>query len=285
MSREYLIVAAVVLLGLLAFLWLSPGKPRSEDLKPMARNAITIIATDYAFAAPERLPAGSHTFELVNEGKELHHAALVKIAAGHTMDDLKAYLSQPPGAPMPDWLTEAGGPNGVIGSDKANATLDLQPGLYAWICFIPSPDGIPHFAKGMIRSLVVTPSNQPSVAVPVADLTMKLYDFGFEFPAEISAGRHLIQIENGGPQHHEVEFVKLLPGTTFEALVEWAKAEAGPPPAVQWLGGFAPASRGVLGLVTVDFQAGEYALLCFLPDVNDGKNHIIHGMAQRLLVK
>ena len=35
-------------------------------------------------------------------------------------------------------------------------TLDLQPGEYALICFVPDPaDGVPHVAKGMLRTFVV----------------------------------------------------------------------------------------------------------------------------------
>src|SRR5216117_759263 len=41
-------------------------------------SLITITATDYAFGVPDTIPAGLTTFRLVNQGKELHHANLVR---------------------------------------------------------------------------------------------------------------------------------------------------------------------------------------------------------------
>ena len=45
-------------------------------------SLITITATDYAFGVPDTIAAGLTTFRLVNQGKELHHANLVRWARG-----------------------------------------------------------------------------------------------------------------------------------------------------------------------------------------------------------
>ena len=34
----------------------------------------------------------------------------------------------------------------------------------------------------------------------------------------------------------------------------------------------------------VDLPAGDYALLCFVPDMKDGKAHYIHGMSKRIKI-
>src|SRR3989442_9806390 len=51
--------------------------------RPAARagepSVVTIIASDYAFGAPDTIPAGLTTFRLVNQWKELHHASLVRL--------------------------------------------------------------------------------------------------------------------------------------------------------------------------------------------------------------
>jgi len=36
--------------------------------------------------------------------------------------------------------------------------------------------------------------------------------------------------------------------------------------------------------VTAAFAKGNYALICFLPDAKDGKEHALHGMAKDITV-
>lgn len=285
MSREYLIVAAVVLLGFLALFFLKLGGHKTEQKMEMSAGVVTIVAKDYAFDAPASIPAGITTFKFTNKGKELHHATILKIAQGHKLAEFMDALKKPMEGPAPDWVIESGGPNAVIGADIATTTVNLDPGQYVLMCFIPGADGVPHFAKGMIKPFVVVPSSETPATEPTADLAMKLDDYGFEFAPEIAAGKHVIKVQNDGPQHHEVEFVKLLPGTTFQAFVDWAKSEQGPPPSVKWLGGLAGTAKDNYGYVTVDFEPGDYALICFLPDTGDGKPHVAHGMVQPLTVK
>ncbi|MBI3660210.1 hypothetical protein HY230_07035 [Candidatus Acetothermia bacterium] len=285
MSREYWVVAAIVLIVLSTLFFLKGAAHKTEHKMEMSAGVVTIVAKDYAFDAPASIPAGITTFKFTNKGKELHHALLVKIGESHTFEELLAGLKQPQAGPPPAWISESGGVNAVFTGDSATATVSLEPGQYALICEIPGADGVPHFAKGMVKSLTVTATNQPVVVEPVADITMKLYDYGFELSTPITAGKHTIRVENAGPQTHEVEFVQFVPGTTLQDFVNWAQKEQGPPPPVKWLGGFAPTSKGNHGWITMDFAPGEYGLLCFLPDQGDDKAHIVHGMAQSFTVK
>src|SRR5213596_276554 len=55
------------------------GRPAPRAARP---SLVTITATDYAFGMPDTIPAGLTTFRLVNQGKELHHASLVRLGAG-----------------------------------------------------------------------------------------------------------------------------------------------------------------------------------------------------------
>src|SRR6266516_5286675 len=65
------------------------ARPASQAAAP---NVVTITATDYAFSAPDTIPAGLTTLRLVNQGKELHHASLVRLSEGNTIADLQAGL-------------------------------------------------------------------------------------------------------------------------------------------------------------------------------------------------
>jgi hypothetical protein len=53
----------------------------------------------------------------------------------------------------------------------------------------------------------------------------------------------------------------------------------GPPPASA-IGGTSAQMAGFTAYFTVDLTAGDYALVCFLPDAKDGKMHLEHGMIQ-----
>ena len=58
-----------------------------------AANVVTITAKDYSFDAPAEIPAGLTTIRLVTEGKELHHASLIKLDEGKTIDDFKQAMA------------------------------------------------------------------------------------------------------------------------------------------------------------------------------------------------
>ena len=40
----------------------------------------------------------------------------------------------------------------------------------------------------------------------------------------------------------------------------------------------------ILKGVELELQAGEYALLCFIPDARDGAPHVAHGMIEQITV-
>lgn len=74
--------------------------------------------------------------------------------------------------------------------------LNLREGNYVLLCFIPSADGVPHLAKGMVKPLQVMAASQDGAQAPKADLSIALKDFGFEMPAQVKAGRQTWEIKN-----------------------------------------------------------------------------------------
>jgi uncharacterized cupredoxin-like copper-binding protein len=241
---------------------------------------VHVTAADYSFQAPDTLTSGLTTFHLMNEGKELHHLVLVRLAPGQTAADLQK-LS--PDAPPPPGVVMIGGPNFSAPGGTAEATVDLKPGNYAMICLIPSSaDGKLHLMKGMIRGLTVT-EGTVAVQSPSPDLTIKLSDYSFESSGPLTAGHHVIRVENTAAQMHELVFVKLEAGKTQQQLMEWIEKPMGPPPAVP-LNGVSPLSMGEANFVTVDLTPGEYAFICFVSDAKDGKPHFMHGMTKAITV-
>jgi hypothetical protein len=244
-------------------------------------NVVTVTAKDYSFEAPTEIPAGPTTFKLVNRGPSLHHIQLVKLDEGKTADDFVAALKA--GGPPPRWASMAGGPNPPEPGSTTTTTVLLEPGNYAMICFIPTPEGIPHVMKGMAHPLRVTPSDRATAAEPAADLVVKLVDFDFQLSEPLKSGRHTLRVENGGAQPHELAIVQLKPGKSPMDFAEWGERQIGPAPGTLF-GGVSGIMPGTHAFVAVDLPPGDYALICFVPEMKDGKPHFAHGMAKQVTV-
>lgn len=244
-------------------------------------SIVTVTATDFAFDAPAEVPAGLTTFRLVNRGPSLHHIQLIKLEEGKTVDDFLAALQNP--GPFPTWATMAGGPNPPEAGDTTIAAMTLEPGSYVMTCFVPTAEGVPHLMKGMVRPLTVTGPAPRAGAEPAADLVMKLMDFDFQLSQPLTAGRHTIRIENDAAQPHEVAIVRLESGKSPMDFASWGERQKGPAPGKLY-GGVSGIAPGTRAFATVDLPPGEYGLICFYPDMKDGKPHFAHGMAKRITV-
>lgn len=260
----------------------APGDSASTNATTTAAapNVVTFTASDFAFEAPDTIPAGLTTIRLVNRGPELHHAQLIRFNEGKTLADFRQALQA--GGPPPAWVEEMGGPNPPAPGEESNATQDLEPGNYAVVCFVDTPDKVPHVAKGMMKAFTVVPSTSTATE-PTADLTMRLTDYAFTLSDSLEAGMQTIRVENGAQQPHEVFLVQFAPGKTMADLMKWAETYEGPPPGKP-MGGIAAIESGEHAFFTVTLSPGDYGLLCFVPDAKDGKPHIAHGMARMLKI-
>jgi plastocyanin len=245
-------------------------------------NVLTVTASEFAFDAPASVPAGPTRVHLVNQGAELHHVQLVRIAEGHTFQELVE--ASKAGGPPPSWITFVGGPNTPVPGGESDATLNLRPGSYALVCLIPSKDGVPHLMKGMVKPLTVTGSPVDGGRAEAGDVRVRLTDYSYEMDREITAGRRTLHIENTAAQPHEFILVRLAPGKSAQDMMAWLLRENGPPPGAP-MGGTTVLSRGESNRVTVEMEPGEYALLCMVPDARDGKPHVMHGMVRQVTVR
>ncbi|MBC7670832.1 MAG: hypothetical protein H7247_00300, partial [Polaromonas sp.] len=245
---------------------------------------VVIKASDYTFDAPASIPAGYNTFRLSNGGKELHHVQIVQLLQGKTFADFTESMKKQ--GPPPVWAKVVGGPNASAPSGPVSeATVKLDAGNYALLCVIPSPDGTPHVMKGMVRPLTVIAASGEKAAEPKADVTVHLNDYGFVMPHTLTKGTHTFKIVNDAMQPHEMLVVALAPGKTVNDMASWvAGGMKGPPPAMP-VGGVTGMAKGTSNVIPVEMKAGEYGLLCFMPDAKDGKPHVDHGMMAQLRVK
>ena len=243
-------------------------------------RVVTVTGADFTFDAPETIPAGVTEFRFVNKGPSIHHMQILKLTGGKTFDDLRAALASK--GPPPAWIKMLGGPNAPAPGTESNATLSLEPGNYAIICFVDI-GGPPHFTKGMVRQLEVVPAKGAGTRKPKADITASLFDYSFKLSTPIRAGAHTIRVHNAGKQAHEVELIQLAPGKSVGDFIAWLGDVKGPPPAKP-IGGIAAIEPGASQFFKADFAPGNYALVCFIPDAKDGKPHYVHGMTKQFSV-
>ena len=273
-SSLSLLCGAVALLG---------ACKKSAPAAQTAATVVTITGTDFAFVAPETVPAGLVTLHFANAGLEPHQLVVMRLDSGKTMADLQTMMADPE-APIPAWLAFPIGVSVIAPGDSGNATAVLTPGHYAMACFIASPDGTPHIMKGMVRPFEVAPNAATPAPEPTADITITEKDYDFVVTGPLTPGPHTIRVENAGPQLHEVAMNQLAPGKTLADFQAWVLGgQKGPPPAKP-VGGVTGPDVGGHQTFTATLAAGKYVLICFVPDQMDKKPHFMHGMIKEITV-
>jgi len=202
-------------------------------------------------------------------------AMLARLNEGVTLEQLNEGLSQPDPAAAVSLVSLLGGASHTT---DGKLIVDLQPGQHVLVNF--PEDGPP-------SAVPFTAGEASGATAPTADVTVDLVDFNFAIPAEITTGPKVWQISNKGQQWHEMGIVKLNEGATIDdvlAMVQSEEESSGPPP-FEDVAFWSPNSPGETGYVTWDLPAGEYTVICFLPDLaGDMSPHAAHGMVANLTV-
>ena len=123
----------------------------SERL-PTATDTITM--NDYGYASNRPLGAGRHTVRVENTGPQPHEMVMLKLNSGKTPADFAKWGLAGRHGPAP------GVPVGGVQFLDRGATglfdVDLAPGEYGYICFVPdAKDGKRHFVHGMMTQFAV----------------------------------------------------------------------------------------------------------------------------------
>ena len=253
----------------------------AEDVTP---PTVSVKTTDYGFEVPPQFRGGLVTLELDNStGKEAHEASLVRLEQGKTLADLQQAMRQG-GGPPPSWVVNAGGPGPVMPGRKATYTANLQPGSYAFLCFVHSSDGQSHVAKGMVASATVVEG--PTGPLPRADATVTARDYEFAGLDELKSGNQTVRVENQGQLEHNWGIFGLRPGRSAEDLATFLAGEGpptGPPPFTSSPGLVGALPRGGEATRTLELQPGRYAMVCLVRDP-DGRAHYHKGMLREFTV-
>jgi hypothetical protein len=156
-----------------SYVFLDSGEPEGRNVEPHYRQGAvselevtgevsdaslpetdaTVTATEYSFSS-SGLKAGKNKFRFRNVGGQWHHLIVAGITPGSTIDDVKRLIESEKGPPL---AKENAVEAAVLdGGNEQLAEVDLEPGRYALLCFIPDrAGGPPHVAKGMISEATI----------------------------------------------------------------------------------------------------------------------------------
>ena len=253
---------------------------------PETINEVRYIAKDFSFSGPDRIPAGRTTIHVTNEGPAPHNVVLIKLSEGKTAGNLQASLTRDPFGRLPAWAKYMGGPNALSMGQNGTATIQLTEGRYALTCLIVDSNGILHAASGMIKAVEVIPATGAPAPEPEPELTITMVDFGFKISKHVTAGTRIIRAVNKGTVPHGSVVVRLDPGVTAKDIADaFTRGPTDKMVPGKLLGGFSPVEPGNSGYFSIDFKPGNYALICFMPDRDSNKNHLMLGMTHDFTVK
>jgi hypothetical protein len=127
------------------------GPSRTASSEPEADVVVKLV--DYDFELSRPLTAGKHTIRVDNAGPQPHEIAIVRLNPGKNPADFTAWGMKPVGPPPG---TIHGGLSGIMPGAHSFIEVDLPPGEYGLLCFLPdAKDGKPHFTHGMAKRITV----------------------------------------------------------------------------------------------------------------------------------
>lgn len=269
--------------------------------KNKLNDIITIQTKNMDIIMPDTLNSGWNTFQYKNDSEMVHLILVDKLPIvngeqirvedlegeiGHIFQegmDLITEGKKEEGfaefEKFPEWITEivyTGGIGLVSEGETAQTTFKLQPGVYAFECYVKT-GGQFHTGLGMFKEVVVT--EQESITIPpTPDLTITLSsEGGIKMDEKIKPGLQIIEVifkDQMAHEHmlgHDLNLVKLEESTNMQELEKWMNwiepkgLETSTEPAV-FLGGIQDMPKGNIAYVKFNFEPGTYAFISEVPD-------------------
>ena len=238
-------------------------------------TGLTVKATEYNFDVSGTAAGGFNSVTFENDGKEPHILVAIKLQPGKTVADALPLLEQE-GEPDPaaaaavfdgDPNTAFYGTPGLLAPGGSETTIaDLPAGSYAFVCFLPSPDGQPHFSLGMAKDFTVADTGGTSTP-PQTNGEITITADKITAPDGMKSGTYAVT-NNGsdpsdfnmaGPTDKQIsDFDDAVNG--YFATIGTGETKAFTVPA-PLLGGFSDSiPPGKSGYVVLDLEKGRYLM-------------------------
>jgi hypothetical protein len=246
-------------------------------------NDLTVTVTDEGISVPSTLESGYTQFVLDNQASKVYAHEIVKVKDGTDpdlfRDGIIAFFSGTAdeatiGTIMETMDVFVGGAVGTIPGNTRSVGVVLTPGTYVMYADQISGEGL-IIDEAHTAIITVTEGANPAPE-PTPDYTVKMAEYAFALPADLTAGTHLVKFENLGKEDHLGFVFKLPDGMTIEEAmhdenpdVDWSEVQG-----VHAVGG------GSATYVEMTLEPGAtYLFDCAIPN-DEGVPHDEMGMMQ-----
>ena len=284
----------------------------AADLASLGLPTIDILVTADAFeGAPLKLDAGRYLLTVtLGGGVDTGAVGFISPPGSMSAQNFWSYLTAATGTPeaspeampvaspvaeegeeqpvvLPSivyqaiWAGGASRESSQTSPGAGQAVIDLPQGQ--WILWGNDPEAAqpPVFFS-------VSGSMPTDLAEPASDIDVTFADYTIAFEGTLTAGDHLMRIENTGAEPHFVVLLKGPDQMTNDDLDKLFSPgmEAGTPPDLGWdpdkditfILDTGIQSAGTVSWVPVTLETGTYAGLCFFPAAGTGVDHASMGM-------
>ena len=238
-------------------------------------SGLTVKATEYNFDVTGDAAGGFNNVTFENDGKEPHILVAIKLQPGKTVADALPLLAQE-GEPDPAAVAAVfdgdpgaafyGTPGLLAPGDSETTVADFPAGNYAFVCFIPSPDGQPHFTLGMAKDFTVADSGGTSTP-PETDGTITITADKITAPDGMKSGTYEVTNTGTDPSDFNMAGPTDKQVSDFDAAINGYFATIGtgetkplsvPAPLVAGFSDTIPPGKS--GYVVVDLEKGRYIM-------------------------
>lgn len=244
-------------------------------------NSLNVKAGEYTYKLSGSPKAGWTQINFENAGVEFHVFSLIKLKKGVTTKQLKSAATSQDNAAfeaIADGDGTAAPQTGLLGPGEKNSVITkLAAGHYGALCFVPTPEGEPHFQHGMITTFDVG-SGKSSLTPPqdgVVDVTIA--DDGITLPTSGLPKNGWAKVTNSTSVNRNLILAKYsTPDATYETTSVYFDAffqgqAQGDPPATL-LGGVDGLSSGSSAYLQLAFKSGRYVVVSSNQDLDDDPN-------------
>lgn len=243
---------------------------------------VDVVAADYAFGMPSEIPSGWVTFRMKNMGKEEHLGIVDKYPDSLGYKGLSTMISEAlkqdgmegfsPMLGLREEPGQFGGPAMLSPGLTGETTVYLEPGLYAFTCWVKTSDGELHLQKGMIRPFVIT-NDRTGADKPKSTVNITMADFAIKVDDPVGKGEQVFNVKFEAS--HNIHMARLEPDQNIEDFKEWMNHITAPSP-FKFIGGAEPAPEGMSSTFKATLEPGRYAFATF--------GRAIHGMVEEITI-
>jgi len=265
-------------------------------------NVVEIRAVGMTFEGSSEIPSGWTTFKFVNASSMIHFALIDVPPEGISALEFTETVGQPfqdamdgmnagdeeavnaAFAKFPAWIGElkrSGGPGFLSPGLTAETTVYLEPGEYAFECYVKT-NGIFHTTSpgegqlGMMFEFTVT-DKKTDAPEPTANVTLALKNSGMEIiDGALKTGMNTIRVDFVEQQAlpsfvgNDVHIMRVDNDESISVAGDWLdwrnKDGLEDPSPVVFLGGINDMPEGTRSYMTVDLQLGNYAFIAEVPN-------------------